>query len=628
MLYNGEIIDDRYQIVNEIGSGGMGVIYLAYHIKLEKYVVMKKFKGDVTNKSLLRNEVDILKRLHHPYLPQVYDFIEFENDIYTVIDYVDGYDLSYYVKNGYTFSEAQIMKWLKQLCEVLIYIHGQPIPVIHMDIKPANIIINADGDICLIDFGISLNQSDHIKGFSVNYSSPEQYINVTNIINGRPDEMVELDGRSDIYSLGATFYYIMSGVEPNIQNNDQLHLSQYRLTFSDALVSIIDRAMEWNINSRFKSAEKMLDALNNIKRQDKRFKKYVFIQICVCSITAIMLIAGIGCMIYGNNSIIRDAFNKEYNSFIQSYESDEIDASEKGLSILNNENYQQFLSGNVKSQLLHSVGDCYFWNDDYVNASVYYKDAYINASDDNEDIQSFFRDYLISLIKNNEIGVAETEINRAKSKNINSHYIDIVIAQLNLYIGQINSARTTLDFVLNSNPNIENKYLAYSIYGDTYVAENDYLNAIEYYKLALNSKEDISIIRKLGNAYFNCLVSLDANNNDYLTKAKDYYLKIRENYFPSVSDLINLSQLYKFTGNYDDAKTVLIDARDYYSDDCRIYIYLAIIANEVGDPKTSEYCKEAHRLFLGSSAEEKRCVTENDLKEIKKLYSYYCFDNW
>lgn len=257
MLYSGEIIDNTYKIVNEIGSGGMGVVYLAFHLRLEKYVVMKKFKGDVSNVSLLRNEVDILKSLHHPYLPQVYDFIEFENDIYTIIDYINGYDLSYYIKNGEFFSENQLVKWLKQLCEVLVYLHEKPIPVIHMDIKPANIIVNSDGNICLIDFGISLGQSETIKGFSVNYSSPEQYHNVLSILNGSYDEMVELDGRSDIYSLGATFYYLMTGILPDIENQEQPDISQFDIPYSDAFVSIIQKSMNKNLSDRFKTARKM-----------------------------------------------------------------------------------------------------------------------------------------------------------------------------------------------------------------------------------------------------------------------------------------------------------------------------------------------------------------------------------
>lgn len=125
MLYSNLIINDTYQVVEEIGSGGMGVVYLCYHLRLQKYVVLKKLKNSYDDISALRNEVDILKSLHHQNLPQVYDFIRYEGDIYTVIDYINGYDLNYYINNGYYFSESQLIKWLRQLCEVLVYIHSR-----------------------------------------------------------------------------------------------------------------------------------------------------------------------------------------------------------------------------------------------------------------------------------------------------------------------------------------------------------------------------------------------------------------------------------------------------------------------------------------------------------------------
>ena len=141
MLFGGDIVNDTYSIVEEIGSGGMGVVYLAYHLRLEKYVVMKKIKNRNLDSSFLRNEVDILKKLHHPYLPQVYDIIEYECDFYTVIDYIDGKDLEHFINDGYVFTESQLIKWLRQLCEVLDYLHCNNPPIIHTDIKPANIIV-------------------------------------------------------------------------------------------------------------------------------------------------------------------------------------------------------------------------------------------------------------------------------------------------------------------------------------------------------------------------------------------------------------------------------------------------------------------------------------------------------
>ena len=120
MLFENMIVDDVYQVIEEIGSGGMGVVYLAYHLRLEKYVVLKQIKNPSVSTAMLRNEVDILKSLHHPYLPQVYDFIEFECNIYTVIDYIDGYDLNCYIDNGWQFTESQLIKWLRQLCLCLL----------------------------------------------------------------------------------------------------------------------------------------------------------------------------------------------------------------------------------------------------------------------------------------------------------------------------------------------------------------------------------------------------------------------------------------------------------------------------------------------------------------------------
>lgn len=180
---------------------------------------------------MLRNEVDILKELHHPYLPQVYDFIMYENDLYTIIDYVDGHDLKFYIDNGYVFSEGQLIKWLKQLCEVLSYLHTHNPQVLHTDIKPANIIVKNNGDICLIDFGISLFGAEQIKGISADYSSPEQYYNVEYIRNGQREYCVALDERVDIYSLGATFYHLMTGIKPSLLEA-QPRVSSYNYGYS------------------------------------------------------------------------------------------------------------------------------------------------------------------------------------------------------------------------------------------------------------------------------------------------------------------------------------------------------------------------------------------------------------
>ena len=97
MLQNGEILGGMYQVIGEIGKGGSGIIYLGYHLRLQKQIVIKKIKDINVGQINTRIEADILKKLHHRYLPQVYDFLEMQDGIYTIIDYIPGHDLSYYL---------------------------------------------------------------------------------------------------------------------------------------------------------------------------------------------------------------------------------------------------------------------------------------------------------------------------------------------------------------------------------------------------------------------------------------------------------------------------------------------------------------------------------------------------
>ena len=216
----GSVLDQNYEICQEIGEGGTGKVYLAWHRRLKKKVVLKKIKDNFVGRVNARGEADLLKQLHHEYLPQVYDFIQVGSQVFTVIDYVEGYPLSYYIEKGKQFSQRQILIWIRQLCQVLEYLHRQNPPVIHSDIKPSNIMVRPQGDICLIDFNISLDGGQTISGLSERYASPEQVF-LMNLAAGRPIQDANLpggadgiDARSDIYSLGITIYQLATGVRP------------------------------------------------------------------------------------------------------------------------------------------------------------------------------------------------------------------------------------------------------------------------------------------------------------------------------------------------------------------------------------------------------------------------------
>ena len=174
------IIAGMYEIDRQIGAGGGGVVYLGHHLRLDKQVVLKADKRRLsTATEALRREVDMLKGLSHTYIPQVYDFVQEDGVVYTVMDYIDGESLDKMLGRGQLPTQPQVIQWACQLLEALRYLHGRPPHgILHGDIKPANIMLRMSGNICLIDYNIALalGEDGAVKvGFSRGYASPEHY---------------------------------------------------------------------------------------------------------------------------------------------------------------------------------------------------------------------------------------------------------------------------------------------------------------------------------------------------------------------------------------------------------------------------------------------------------------------
>ncbi len=174
-----KIIASTYEVLEKIGEGGGGIVYKARHLRLNKDVVIKADKRSLSvGLASLSREVDLLKKLHHTYIPQVYDFFTENGFVYTVIDYIPGKSLDQLLAEDKGFSQPQLVEWTCELLEALIYLHGQTPGILHADIKPSNIMVTPEGDIRLIDFNISLllNDSGAVRvGYSWGYASPEHY---------------------------------------------------------------------------------------------------------------------------------------------------------------------------------------------------------------------------------------------------------------------------------------------------------------------------------------------------------------------------------------------------------------------------------------------------------------------
>ena len=172
-----EEFSNTYQILEKLGEGSGGVVYLAYHRRLQKEVVLKQIKSKGLSMADKRQEVDILKNLNHSFLPQVLDFLMMGDEVYTVMSFIPGKSLARLMREGARFTLGQLIRWGMQITSALNYLHSQRPPVIHGDIKPANIMLTPQGNICLIDFNISFFLDENaILGYTDGYSSPEQYI--------------------------------------------------------------------------------------------------------------------------------------------------------------------------------------------------------------------------------------------------------------------------------------------------------------------------------------------------------------------------------------------------------------------------------------------------------------------
>lgn len=138
-------------------KGGMGDLFRAHKKGLDVEVVIKRIKRKYIGRLDQQNEANILKGLKHQYLPRIYDVIPGEDGcLYTIMDYIPGVDLQQYVKQNGRVPQPLAHRWACQLCEVVAYLHAQTPPILHCDIKPHNIMITGQGDICLIDFNTSL----------------------------------------------------------------------------------------------------------------------------------------------------------------------------------------------------------------------------------------------------------------------------------------------------------------------------------------------------------------------------------------------------------------------------------------------------------------------------------------
>ncbi len=265
------LLNNRYLIVEPAGRGGMAAVYKATDtLNNHRIVAVKELSLSnvsphkvVEARENFREEAEMLRRLSHPHLPKVYDFFDEGDRSYLVMQFIEGQTL--YALHAQAPNQQlainKVIDYAIQLCDVLSYLHTQPQPIIFRDLKPSNVMVTAQGHVYLIDFGIARTFKPEQPWDTTNmgtpgFCSPEQYAGHTSPC-------------SDLYSLGATLHYCLSGNDPR-KNSPTLFSFRPVRTYNPLVPQDLDKLIQHLVATedtrRPASAEQVLRTLQSIKQ--------------------------------------------------------------------------------------------------------------------------------------------------------------------------------------------------------------------------------------------------------------------------------------------------------------------------------------------------------------------------
>ena len=711
-------IDDTYIIIEKIGRGGISSIYKAYHKRLKKEVVIKKIHSDVRHKIDTRIEADILKNLKHSYLPKVLDFIVADGDYYTVTDYIDGISFEDVIKNGKEFTQKELIRWSIELCEALEYLHSQKPPIIHGDIKPGNVMLTKEGNICLIDFNISnvfKSEGMVAVGYSNGFSPPEQYSRkaMSGILNREEyesyvqyteqwssivtraketrttketeigknmeeiisqlddtellcsnensdsrskDDIVFLNEVSDVYSLGATMYFMVTGHKPRVAMLFEQDIDEYE-GISDGLKYIIKKAMASNPSERFESVTRMKQTLINIHKLDSRYRRFVWRQYLMAGGILIGFLASF-LIIQAGRLQIQNEKQTRYDSLTEQIQncSDEeqmislfdeaIDLNadkpdmyyQRAVFYYKTHDYEScrdFLEDEViprrnifpeemLSEMYFLYGECDFYQEKYEQAIKWYEDAIRLQKQ-----EIYYPGYSIALIKVSRMDDAKKILTLLEEKNDDLDGVYMIKGELAYSQGELEKSR---EAYFKCKECTDDEYMYFrSVYSYGNVSRE--MNEISALKEGIEvlqqsvSKgplENVNLIKE-ETAELYVALAVKSGETTYYSDAVKLYEELVNEGGESLTGYLNLSMLYSKTGENKKAMQLLKTVLKKYGEDYRIYKRLALTEAVVQSAKNNtdrdyerflEYYMQAQSLY---KKREQNKETDLEMKQLEQI---------
>lgn len=624
------------------------------------------------------------------YLPQVYDFLEIDSEIYTVMDFIPGKSLAQELEQNHSFPQKQVLKWAVQLAEALKYLHEQNPPIIHSDIKPANIMLTPKGDICLIDFNISLafdKEMRNSSGISKGYSPPEQYHDMSMYYSfkqtliqernkdsatavtatledesknkGIQDEtkLMEfpsavgieteslvtgivgagIDERSDIYSLGATLYHLLTGIKPIVDFEAMIPISQTGVKISEGFAHIIEKMMETLPQKRYQNGGELLYALQHIYILDSAYQKfYRKHRIIVCLIgmmyvISTALVSGGIVMAYKEKNATYNEMVEQASAWIVSGEYDRalnglerakelipsrLEASAKqillyfergdyensiqnGKNILNNVGLASSKQTSEASlgEITYVMGNAYYEIEDYQNAVLCFESSLTY----NEKNSSVYRDYAVALAKTGNLEKADEILKKAETLGLGQDSVYMVQGEIAFSRGQYEAA---VELLRKAFQTTDTEYLkkrsvllcveAYKMLGDDFIDQE--ILTLEQVQSSMGAKAGLHIMECLGNAYARKAELHMEEKEIYYKKAIGQFETILLRGYSTFQVMENLVILYQQTDQFSLAVHMLEKMQINFPERYEVYKRWAFLEADMQQEKAIEG-RDYHAMY-------------------------------
>ncbi len=541
MTKEGTVLDGKYEILKEIGRGGMSIVYLARDNRLNKQWAVKEMKNDGTKstKTLLKGlerEANILKDVDHPVLPRIVDIINNKGTIYVVMDFIEGTNLADVLKQEGAQPQEDVIEWGRQLASALDYLHSMNPPIIYRDMKPSNVMLKPEGGVKLIDFGTAKefkaeNIADTTALGTRGYAAPEQFG------DDKGRGLYKTDARTDIYNLGATLYHMVTGKNPNDPPYEMKPIREWDPSLSTGLEKIILKCTQPSPADRYQSCSELLYALDHYTELDESYKKENKKKLAMFATAAGLTI------FFGIISLI----------------------GLSGRNRLTAENYAAYIE----------EGNNYKATSDYTRAADTYKVAMDLDGKESEAYIQFIDLYIDAANDINEDGESSLKLeegltviaNRVKNKYGNVDKNNEVLYRLGLaYYTELSDYQTATKYFKMINPKDE-----------------DYGTLADYYG-------DISMIRSSANVNVSNLLD---NVNGFADYNKNKYSNTDQEKYVNYEVLGNIYTTYiNEEGVPEKAKAVMLDAMEelseYEGSDAQDFYYsfndnLSVIYEKLGN---------------------------------------------